>query len=171
MASVYNVYIVPSLKIDRSLFSSNEKYECLYNLFKYCLGQINLPTAQLDLDIVCQALCSREQLGSTAWGGYALPHTKLPTKKGLILSIRLKEPISWPTGSMDGRPTSIIIIVVTPENSTGAHLKLMATIDRSLKRMFKEHVGKIKEVIFKKVFIENLNELNEISSIKIVYPN
>ena len=168
MVPVYSAFIIPNLKIDKALLLSKEEYGSLYNLFKHCLVQVNLHTDQFNLDIICKGLCSREKLGVTAWGGYALPHTKLPIKKGFILSIRLQEPINWPTGGNDGRPTSIIIIVVTPEDSTGAHLNIMAAIDKSLKKMFKEHVGNIKEEAFKKAFIEKLNELNEISSIEVV---
>jgi PTS system nitrogen regulatory IIA component len=34
---------------------------------------------------------------------------------------------------MDGRPTHIFFLLVTPENSTGLHLKLLARISRILK--------------------------------------
>jgi len=35
--------------------------------------------------------------------------------------------------SLDGRPTHIFFLLVTPENSTGLHLKLLARISRILK--------------------------------------
>jgi PTS system nitrogen regulatory IIA component len=34
---------------------------------------------------------------------------------------------------MDGQPTHIFFLLVTPENSTGLHLKLLARISRILK--------------------------------------
>jgi nitrogen PTS system EIIA component len=34
---------------------------------------------------------------------------------------------------MDGRPTHIFFLLVTPENSTGLHLKLLARISKILK--------------------------------------
>jgi PTS system nitrogen regulatory IIA component len=40
---------------------------------------------------------------------------------------------------MDGRPTYIFFLLITPENSTGVHLKLLARISRVLKNdPFKE---------------------------------
>jgi PTS system nitrogen regulatory IIA component len=35
--------------------------------------------------------------------------------------------------SIDGQPTHIFFLLVTPENSTGLHLKLLARISRILK--------------------------------------
>jgi PTS system nitrogen regulatory IIA component len=40
---------------------------------------------------------------------------------------------------MDGKPTHIFFLLVTPENSTGLHLKVLARISRILKNeLFKE---------------------------------
>jgi PTS system nitrogen regulatory IIA component len=41
--------------------------------------------------------------------------------------------------SLDGRPTHIFFLLMTPENSAGLHLKLLARISRLLKNdLFKE---------------------------------
>jgi PTS system nitrogen regulatory IIA component len=41
--------------------------------------------------------------------------------------------------SMDGRPTHIFFLLITPENTTGLHLKLLARISKLLKNdLFKE---------------------------------
>ena len=41
--------------------------------------------------------------------------------------------------SMDGKPTHIFFLLLTPENSTGLHLKVLARISRILKNdLFKE---------------------------------
>ena len=43
--------------------------------------------------------------------------------------------------SLDGKPTHIFFLLVTPENSTGLHLKLLARISRILKNEpFKERL-------------------------------
>jgi PTS system nitrogen regulatory IIA component len=42
---------------------------------------------------------------------------------------------------MDGRPTHIFFLLLTPENSAGVHLKLLARISRLLKNdTFKEQL-------------------------------
>ena len=42
---------------------------------------------------------------------------------------------------MDNRPTHIFFLLITPENSTGLHLKLLARISRILKSdSFKEQL-------------------------------
>ena len=44
---------------------------------------------------------------------------------------------------MDGRPTHIFFLLITPENSAGVHLKLLARISRLLKNDdFKESLRK-----------------------------
>ena len=41
--------------------------------------------------------------------------------------------------SMDGKPTHLFFLLLTPENSTGLHLKVLARISRILKNdIFKE---------------------------------
>jgi len=43
--------------------------------------------------------------------------------------------------AIDGKPTHIFFILITPENSTGLHLKLLARISRILKNdQFKERL-------------------------------
>jgi len=83
-------------------------------------------------DIV-QVLIERERLGSTGiGGGIGIPHGKLNQLKSLALGLGVsREGIDF--DSMDGRPTYIFFLLVTPENSTGMHLKLLAHISRLLK--------------------------------------
>ncbi len=43
--------------------------------------------------------------------------------------------------SLDGRPTRLFFLLVTPENSTGSHLQMLARISRLLKHEpFKERL-------------------------------
>jgi PTS system nitrogen regulatory IIA component len=90
-----------------------------------------------------RVLLEREQLGSTGiGGGIGIPHGKLKGMDSLILSFGLsRSGIDFE--SMDGQPTYIFFLLVTPENSTGLHLKLLAQISRLLKKeMFKESLLK-----------------------------
>lgn len=90
-----------------------------------------------------RVLLEREQLGSTGiGGGIGIPHGKLKGMDSLILGFGLsRSGIDFE--SMDGKPTHIFFLLVTPENSTGLHLKLLAQISRLLKKeMFKESLLK-----------------------------
>ena len=88
---------------------------------------------------VMRVLLERERLGSTGiGGGVGIPHGKLKGLKSLVLAFGLsRKGVDFE--SMDGKPTHIFFLLVTPENSTGIHLKLLARISRILKNdLFKE---------------------------------
>ncbi|MFH2045953.1 MAG: PTS sugar transporter subunit IIA [Pseudomonadota bacterium] len=75
----------------------------------------------------------REYLGSTGiGGGIGIPHGKLKNLESLILGLGLsRKGVDFE--SIDGRPTHLFFLILTPENSTGLHLKLLARISRILK--------------------------------------
>jgi PTS system nitrogen regulatory IIA component len=78
-------------------------------------------------------LMERERLGSTGIGdGIGIPHGKLKHLDSLILGFGLsRQGVDFE--SMDGRPTHIFFVLITPENSTGLHLKVLARISKLLK--------------------------------------
>ena len=78
-------------------------------------------------------LMERERLGSTGiGGGVGIPHGKLKDLDSLVLGFGLsRKGVDFE--SMDSRPTHIFFLLVTPENSTGLHLKLLARISKILK--------------------------------------
>jgi PTS system nitrogen regulatory IIA component len=85
----------------------------------------------------------RERLGSTGIGsGIGIPHGKLRDLDGLVLGFGLsRKGVDFE--SMDNRPTHIFFLLVTPENSTGLHLKLLARISKILKQdSFRERLLK-----------------------------
>ena len=83
-------------------------------------------------DIV-RVLMDREQLGSTGiGGGIGIPDGKLKQLESLALGFGLsRKGVDFE--SMDNQPTHIFFLLVTPENSTGLHLKMLARISRILK--------------------------------------
>ena len=94
-----------------------------------------------------KVLLEREQLGSTGiGGGIGIPHGKLKDLENLILGFGLsRKGVDFE--SMDGRPTHIFFLLITPENSTGLHLKLLARISRLLKsEPFKEKLMQVRSV-------------------------
>jgi len=87
----------------------------------------------IDYDKLVKVLSDREALASTAIGeGVAIPHGKLPELDHIQACIgRARDGVDF--DSMDGKPTHIFIVMVAPENSTGAHLKALARISRVFK--------------------------------------
>ena len=80
-----------------------------------------------------KVLMERERLGSTGiGGGIGIPHGKLKGLESLIVGFGLsRKGVDFE--SMDGRPTHIFFLLVTPENSIDVHLKLLSQISRILK--------------------------------------
>ena len=92
--------------------------------------------ANVKHDYLVQVLMEREHLGSTGIGeGVGIPHGKLKDIDSLILGCGLsRKGVDFE--AMDGQPTYIFFLLVTPENSTGLHLKLLAQISRILKNEY-----------------------------------
>jgi len=96
-------------------------------------------TTGIDQEILVKVLIERERLGSTGiGGGVGIPHGKLDDLKSITLGVGIsRRGVDFE--SMDGKPTHIFFLLLTPENSTGLHLKLLARVSRLLKKgPFKE---------------------------------
>ncbi len=78
-------------------------------------------------------LMEREQLGSTGiGGGIAIPHGKLGSVQSIIVGFGLsREGIEYE--SLDNKPVHIFFLLLTPENSAGGHLRVLAQISKLLK--------------------------------------
>ena len=89
--------------------------------------------ANVDQEYLVKVLMEREQLGSTGiGGGIGIPHGKLKEIDSLVLGFGLsRNGVDFE--SLDGKPTHIFFLLITPEDSTGLHLKLLARISRILK--------------------------------------
>lgn len=97
----------------------------------------------LDKDVVLEAVMMREQTRSTGIGsGIALPHGKCKAVKELVMAIGIAgEPIDF--ASVDGRPVTIVILLVSPADQTGPHIKALARISRlMLDEQFKQGLEK-----------------------------
>ena len=109
---------------------------------KGVLEELVTPVARIsgiNHEYLVRVLMERERLGSTGIGeGIGIPHGKLKDLESLILGFGLsRKGVDFE--SMDGMPTHIFFLLITPENSTGIHLKLLARISRILKNeMFRE---------------------------------
>lgn len=82
---------------------------------------------------VAEVLMERESLGSTGiGGGIAIPHGKLNEVESVTVGFGLsKKGIDY--DSLDNRPVHIFFLLLTPENSSGGHLKVLAQISKMLK--------------------------------------
>jgi PTS system nitrogen regulatory IIA component len=103
---------------------------------KGILDELVAPIAHLagtSHDDLVRVLLERERLGSTGiGGGIGIPHGKYKNLESLMLGFGLsRKGVNFE--SLDGRPTHIFFLLVTPENSAGVHLKLLAQISKLLK--------------------------------------
>lgn len=82
--------------------------------------------------IVTDNLFARESLGSTGLGaGVAIPHGRIKgLKQPLAAFMRLAEPV--PFESPDGKPVSLLIFLLVPEQATQQHLEILSEIAQLL---------------------------------------
>lgn len=85
-------------------------------------------------DDIAAVLMERENLGSTGiGGGIAIPHGKLNAVKSVTIGFGLSRG-GVEYDALDNRLVHIFFLLLTPENSTGAHLKVLAQISKLLKK-------------------------------------
>ncbi|MFH1156285.1 MAG: PTS sugar transporter subunit IIA [Pseudomonadota bacterium] len=96
---------------------------------------------------IVRVLLEREQLGSTGiGGGIGIPHGKLNTINTIVVGFGLSRS-GVEFDSLDSRPVHIFFLLVTPENSTGSHLRVLAQISKLLKKdQFKKKLLKAQSV-------------------------
>ncbi|MFQ5428320.1 MAG: PTS sugar transporter subunit IIA [Thermodesulfobacteriota bacterium] len=115
-------YIIPSLK-------ATDKEGLLSEMVDYL--QKKMPA--LDRETTLKALFARERLGTTGIGhSVALPHGKLKGVDEITVFFgRSNEGVDFK--AIDSQPVHLVFLIIAPENSAAAHLKLLACISRILK--------------------------------------
>jgi len=85
-----------------------------------------------DRDAALEAVLTRERTRSTGTGaGIAIPHGKCSAVKELVMAIGIAhDAIEFE--SIDGKPVTILILLVSPTNQTGPHIQALAQISRLL---------------------------------------
>ena len=83
-------------------------------------------------DIV-KAILKRELLGSTGIGrGVAIPHTKHNSVDRLVGTVALsKAGVAFE--SLDGEPVHVFVLLVSPQDRPGDHLRALENVSRSLR--------------------------------------
>ena len=86
-----------------------------------------------DADELTRVLLERESMGSTGIGdGVAIPHGKLHGMSDVVVAFgRSHRGVDYQ--SLDDKPAYLFFLLVTPEDSPGEHLKMLARISRILK--------------------------------------
>jgi len=81
---------------------------------------------------VKDAVWQRESTRTTGIGhGLAIPHGKVGQVDRLVMAIgRPAQPIDFK--AIDGRPVSLIILLVSPADQTGPHIQALATVSRMM---------------------------------------
>lgn len=85
-----------------------------------------------DREAALKAVMDREQKMSTGMQhGVAIPHGKTNSVERLVAMLALKrEGIDF--GSMDGKPSTIFLMTLSPLNQTGPHIQFLSEISQVL---------------------------------------
>jgi mannitol/fructose-specific phosphotransferase system IIA component (Ntr-type) len=86
-----------------------------------------------DTEDIVKAVLKRELLGSTGIGrGVAIPHTKHPSVQRLVGTVALSRP-GVTFDSLDGEPVHVFVLLISPQDRPGDHLRALENVSRSLR--------------------------------------
>jgi len=82
---------------------------------------------------ILKSLLQREEMGSTAIGGYiALPHARVNSIADIVICLVIsKEGIDF--DSLDQEPVHIVALLLSNQKEAGLHLKMLAFLARMLR--------------------------------------
>ncbi len=86
-----------------------------------------------DLEDIIRAILKREFLGSTGIGrGVAIPHTKHNSVERLVGTVAISQKgIAF--DSLDGEPVHVFVLLISPQDRPGDHLRALENVSRSLR--------------------------------------
>jgi nitrogen PTS system EIIA component len=86
-----------------------------------------------DLEDIVKAIMRREQLGTTGIGrNIAIPHSRHGSVDRLIGTIAIA-PEGLPFDSLDGEPVYVFILLVSPQDRPGDHLRALEAVVRAMR--------------------------------------
>ncbi len=86
-----------------------------------------------DREDIVRAVLRREQLGSTGIGrGIAIPHSRHGSVSQLVGTIGLSGP-GVPFDSIDGEPVHIVVLLVSPQDKPGDHLRALENVVQTMR--------------------------------------
>jgi len=114
--------------IDLALPGSN-KQEVIESLLDLLMKTGKVGTREAAL----QCILEREEKMSTGiQDGVAIPHGKCKVVEELVACLGIKkEGVDF--ASLDGQPSTIFVMTLSPESNTGPHIQFLATISKLLK--------------------------------------
>lgn len=115
-------HIIPEL-------NGREKREVLDEMSSYLSERVD----GLNKERLLLLLLEREKLGSTGIGhGVAVPHAKIKGIDAIAVAFgRSRKGVDFQ--GTDNRPVHLVFLIVAPENSTAAHLKMLASVSHLLR--------------------------------------
>lgn len=120
MSLISKILTPGNIFIDQELSSKKRVFEHVGILFEN--------SHAIARSVIFDSLFAREKLGSTGLGqGVAIPHGRIKgLKEATGAFIRLKEPI--PFDAPDGKPVSLIFVMLAPANATDLHLQILSEL-------------------------------------------
>lgn len=91
--------------------------------------------------LIADSLFARERLGSTGLGhGVAIPHGRIKgLKEAVGAFLRLTAPVQF--DAPDGKPVSILFVLLVPEQATEQHLQILSELAQMFSdRSFREQL-------------------------------
>jgi len=86
-----------------------------------------------DVDEIVKAVLRREQLGTTGIGRHiAIPHSRHPAVDRLIGTLALSKE-GLPFDSLDGEPVYVFVLLVSPQDRPGDHLRALEAVVRTMR--------------------------------------
>ncbi len=86
-----------------------------------------------DVDEIVRAVLRREELGTTGIGrNIAIPHSRHPAANCLIGTLALSRD-GLPFDSLDGEPVYVFILLVSPQDRPGDHLRALEAVVRTMR--------------------------------------
>jgi len=86
-----------------------------------------------DPEDIIKAILKREQLGSTGIGrGVAIPHTKHNSVERLVGTVAISK-VGVAFDSVDGEPVHVLVLLVSPQDRPGDHLRALENVARSMR--------------------------------------
>jgi mannitol/fructose-specific phosphotransferase system IIA component (Ntr-type) len=83
---------------------------------------------------VVRAVMGRERIGTTGIGqGIAIPHSRHPAVDKLIGTLALAPPGGLPFRSLDGEPAHVFVLLVSPQDQPGVHLRALEAVVRTMR--------------------------------------
>jgi len=111
-------------------FSSSSKEGIINEMIDLLKSDENI----IDLEKIRVVVLEREKIMSTGIGnGFALPHGKTDGVKEIVAVFgKLKDPIEFE--SIDGKPVSLIFLMVGREDAVSDHIKMLSKISRIISK-------------------------------------